>query len=167
MKLEKQREELAEASHRLAVNGLVIGTSGNLSMRQGDLVALTPTGGTLATLTPEMMTVVDMEGQIVDGDLAPTSELAMHLGIYANTTSTAIAHAHSMASTTVACTHKELPPIHYTILSLGGTIRVAPYRDLRLGRAGSQRHRGPGGQERGAHGEPRLHRPHVHHGRSL
>ena len=104
-----------------------MGTAGNLSVRCDDQVVVTPTGGVLAELTAEMMSVVDLEGNLVDGDLAPTSELPLHLGIYAATGAGAIAHAHALASTAVSCTHDELPGIHYTILQLGGTIRVAPY----------------------------------------
>ena len=122
-----ERERLAAASRRIAEGGLVVGTAGNLSVRCDDQVVVTPTGGVLAELTAEMTSVVDLEGNLVDGDLAPTSELPLHLGIYATTTAGAIAHAHALASTAVSCTHDELPAIHYTILQLGGTIRVAPY----------------------------------------
>lgn len=122
-----EREQLATASRRIAEGGLVVGTAGNLSVRCEDQVVVTPTGGVLAELTAEMMSVVDLEGNLVDGDLAPTSELPLHLGIYATTAAGAIAHAHALASTAVSCTHDELPAIHYTILQLGGTVRVAPY----------------------------------------
>lgn len=127
MRLEQERTALAGASRRLAEGGLVIGTAGNLSIRVDDVVVITPTGGNLADLTPEMMTIVDFEGRVVDGDLAPTSEVRLHLDVYKAGAATAIAHAHAMASTAIACTRTELPPIHYTTLSLGGPIRVAPY----------------------------------------
>jgi L-fuculose-phosphate aldolase len=127
MKFLDEREALARASRRLAEGGLVIGTAGNLSIRVDDLVVITPTGANLADLTGEMMPVIDLEGRVVDGDLAPTSEVHLHLDVYKATGAAAIAHAHAMASTAVACTHTELPAIHYTTLSLGGTIRVAPY----------------------------------------
>lgn len=105
----------------------MIGSAGNLSIRSGDRVVLTPTGGVLGGLTPEMMSVVDFDGQVVDGELAPTSEIRLHLGVYRQTTAGAVAHAHAQCSTAVACTKDELPAIHYTILELGGPIRVAPY----------------------------------------
>lgn len=127
MRLQREREELAAAGRRLAGNGLVIGRAGNLSIRAGDLVAATPTGGVLAELEPAMMAVVDLEGNLVDGDLAPTSELPLHLRVYGATPATSIAHAHASASTALSCTHDELPAVHYMILSLGGTIRVADY----------------------------------------
>jgi L-fuculose-phosphate aldolase len=125
--LENERAQLAAACHRVAAKGLVTGTAGNLSIRAGDHVVITPTGGVLEELTPPMMTVVDFEGQIVDGDLAPTSELELHLLVYKKSFAKAVAHAHGLASTAVACTHEELPVVHYSQLMLGGSVRTAPY----------------------------------------
>ncbi|MGH9209403.1 MAG: class II aldolase/adducin family protein [Acidimicrobiales bacterium] len=130
MLLRAEREALAEASRRVAGAGLVVGTAGNLSLRagdDGDRIVATPTGGVLGELTAEMMSVIDLDGVLVDGDLAPTSEVPLHLSVYASTGAGAVAHAHALASTAVACTCEELPAIHYTILQLGGAIRVAPY----------------------------------------
>ncbi len=127
MLLGSEREQLAAASRGVAASGYVVGTAGNLSLRVDDHVAVTPTGGVLAELTAEMMTVVDMDGEIVDGDLAPTSELPLHLSVYRSTGAGAVAHAHALASTAVSCSCDELPAVHYTILELGGAIRVAPY----------------------------------------
>jgi L-fuculose-phosphate aldolase len=74
-----------------------------------------------------MVTVIDLEGAVVDGDLAPTSEVPLHTGIYAATNALAITHAHAMASTALSCTHDELPALHYSCLGLGGTPRTAAY----------------------------------------
>jgi len=125
--LENERAQLASACHRVAAKGLVTGTAGNLSIRAGDHVVITPTGGVLEELTPEMMTVIDFDGQILDGDLAPTSETELHLLVYKSSFAKAVAHAHGLASTAVACTHEELPVIHYSQLMLGGSVRTAPY----------------------------------------
>jgi L-fuculose-phosphate aldolase len=127
MVLAEEREAVAGASRHLAEEGLVIGTAGNISARKGDLVAVTPTGADLGTVTAEMITVINLDGEIVDGDLAPTSEVPLHTGIYAATNALAITHAHAMASTALSCTHDELPPLHYSCLSLGGAPRTAPY----------------------------------------
>ena len=125
--LAEQREAVAAASRHLAQKGLVIGTAGNISARHEDLVAVTPTGADLGTVTAEMVTVIDLEGEVVDGQLAPTSEVPLHTGIYAATNALAITHAHAMASTALSCCHDELPPLHYSCLGLGGAPRTAPY----------------------------------------
>jgi len=125
--LADEREAVAGGSRHLAEKGLVIGTAGNISARNGDLVAVTPTGADLGTVTAEMITVIDLDGTVVDGELAPTSEVPLHTGIYAATNALAVTHAHAMASTALSCCHDELPPLHYSCLSLGGAPRTAPY----------------------------------------
>lgn len=91
----------------------VIGTAGNVSARQGDLIAVTPTGAGLAKVTAEMVTVIDLLGELVNGDLPPTSEVSLHTGIYAATDALAIANTHAMASTAVSCCFEKLPAVHY------------------------------------------------------
>jgi L-fuculose-phosphate aldolase len=125
--LAEEREAVASAARHLAEEGLVIGTAGNISARNGELVAVTPTGANLGKLTADMITVIDLTGKVMDGKLAPTSEVPLHTGIYAATNALAVTHAHAMASTAVACTCAELPALHYSCLSLGGAPRTAPY----------------------------------------
>lgn len=121
------RASVAEASRRLAVEGLLVGTAGNVSARSDGLIAVTATGVVLAGCTPEDVTVVTTSGEVVDGALAPTSELDLHLGVYADTGTAAVVHTHAPYSTAVACVLDELPVLHYQQLLLGGVIRVAPY----------------------------------------
>jgi len=125
--LADEREAVARASRRLAETGLVIGTAGNVSARHGDLIAVTPTGSDLGKVTAEMVTVIDLHGAVVDGELAPTSEVPLHTGIYASTNALAVTHAHAMASTALSCCFEELPAVHYSCLLLGGSPRTAPY----------------------------------------
>jgi L-fuculose-phosphate aldolase len=125
--LEAQREAVAAAARRLAERGLVLGTAGNVSARTDALVAITPTGATLAELTAEQVVVVDLDGEIVHGDYAPTSEIALHLGAYRRFQTGAVVHAHSPVGTALACVLDEVPLIHYQMLALGGPIRVARY----------------------------------------
>jgi L-fuculose-phosphate aldolase len=127
MMRQSEREALVDASRRVAAGGLVVGTAGNLSLRREDHVVVTPTGAVLADLTADMTTVVDLDGQVVNGDLAPTSEVPLHLSIYRATGAGAVAHAHALASTAVSISCDELPAVHYTLLQLGGPVRVAPY----------------------------------------
>jgi L-fuculose-phosphate aldolase len=125
--LAQERQQLADAGRRLAARGLVIGTSGNLSVRAGELVAVTPTGGVIGELTADQMTVIDLDGAVADGDLAPTSEVPLHLAIYKGTFATAVAHTHATTSTAIGLVADEIPLIHYAMLNLGGAVRVAPY----------------------------------------
>jgi L-fuculose-phosphate aldolase len=120
---------VAAAARRLADAGLVTGTAGNVSLRAGDHVVLTPTGGVLATLTAEDVTVVDLAGEVVlTGGLAPTSEIDLHLGIHGRPEPVgAVVHTHAPLATAVACVVDELPCVHYEMVALGGPVRVAPY----------------------------------------
>jgi L-fuculose-phosphate aldolase len=123
-----ERAAVAAASRRLAAEGLVAGTAGNLSARCGDgLYAITPTGASLASLEAEQVCVVDTGGRVVHGNLQPTSEVDLHLGIYGRYDAGAVVHTHAPMSTTLACSVDEVPCVHYQMLSLGGAIRVAPY----------------------------------------
>ena len=118
---------MAAACRRLAGEGLVPGTAGNASMRADDLVAITPTGAVLGELEPEQVTVVDLDGEVVDGSLAPTSEIDLHLGVYHRIGAGAVVHTHAPMATAIACVLDELPLVHYQMLALGGAVRVAPY----------------------------------------
>jgi L-fuculose-phosphate aldolase len=128
VKLERERARVAAAARRLAAEGLVVGTAGNVSERADDLVAITPTGAALKELTAGQVAVVDASGQHVDGDLAATSELELHIGIYERYGAGAVVHTHAPMATALACVLDELPVVHYQLLALGGPVRVAPYR---------------------------------------
>ena len=127
--LHSEREEVAAAARRLAADGLVGGTSGNVSARFGEHVCVTPTGGVLASLVAEDVTVVALDGARVHGRLAPTSELDLHLGVYRRYGTGAVVHTHAPVATALSCVVglDELPCVHYEMLLLGGTVRVAPY----------------------------------------
>jgi L-fuculose-phosphate aldolase len=125
--LERERERVAAASRRLAEEGVVLGTSGNVSERAGDYLAITPTGAVLAELGPAEVTVVDLDGEHVDGELAATSELGLHMGVYRRYDAGAVVHAHPPIGTALSCVLDEVPVVHYQMLSLGGAVRVAPY----------------------------------------
>lgn len=121
------RAHVASTAHRLAEAGLVAGTSGNVSARAGEQVAITPTGAQLATVSADDITVVALDGTILDGHLAPTSELDLHLGVYDACGAGAVVHTHAPVATSISCVLDELPCVHYEMLLLGGPVRVAPY----------------------------------------
>jgi L-fuculose-phosphate aldolase len=125
--LDAECRQIVEACQRLATDGLVIGTAGNVSARAGDLVAITPTGGVLAELEPEHMSIIDMQGNLVSGELEPTSEVLLHLAVYRTYAAGAVVHHHAPMATALSCVLDELPCIHYQMLGLGGSVRVAPY----------------------------------------
>ena len=125
--LAEARKGVAEVSRRLASSGMVPATAGNVSVRVGDLVAITPTGASLAELTAAQVAVVDLDGRLVQGGLEPSSELPLHVGIYREHDAGAIVHTHAPACTAVASVRDELPCIHYAMLGFGGAVPVAPY----------------------------------------
>jgi L-fuculose-phosphate aldolase len=122
------RAAVAAASRTVAEKGLVVGTAGNISARAGELIAITPTGAVLEELTDEQVTVIDQRGQVLQGELAPTSELDLHLGIYSRYGAGAVVHTHAPIATALSCVLDELPVVHYQMLMLGGSVRVAPFR---------------------------------------
>jgi L-fuculose-phosphate aldolase len=127
--IDEQRERVAAASRRLAAEGLTPGTAGNVSARHEDRVAISPTGAVLAELQADEVSVVDLEGNQVGGRLAPTSEIALHMGVYRRYDAGAVVHTHAPMATAIACVLKdELPCVHYQMLMLGGAVRIAPYR---------------------------------------
>jgi L-fuculose-phosphate aldolase len=121
------REAVAAAARRLAGERLVLGTSGNVSLRVGDAVAVSPTGAKLAELEAGQVALVSLDGEQLEGPLAPTSELGLHLGVHAERGDGAVVHTHSPFATALSCVLEEVPAVHYEMLRFGGAVRVAPY----------------------------------------
>ncbi|MCM8551411.1 class II aldolase/adducin family protein [Streptomyces sp. STCH 565 A] len=125
---ERAWAELVATARRTVADGLVVGTSGNVSVRVGDTVLVTPSGLPYDRLTPDDATGVDLAGRQVLGTLVPTSELPMHLAVYnADPAARAVVHTHAVHATAVSLLVPELPPVHYMTAALGGPVRVAPY----------------------------------------
>ncbi|MFD1659749.1 class II aldolase/adducin family protein [Streptomyces caeni] len=120
-------DELVATARRTVADGLVVGTSGNVSVRVGDIVLVTPTGVPYERLTPGDAVGVGLDGGQVLGSLRPTSELPMHLAVYRTTGARAVVHTHAVHATAVSTLVPELPLIHYMAAALGGPVRVAPY----------------------------------------
>ncbi|MEU2900245.1 class II aldolase/adducin family protein [Streptomyces sp. NPDC007056] len=119
--------ELVEAARRTVADGLVVGTSGNVSVRIGETVLVTPSGVPYGRLTADDVTGVDLAGRQVIGSLVPTSELPLHLAVYRTTGASAVVHTHAVHATAVSALVGELPLIHYMAAALGGPVRVARY----------------------------------------
>ncbi|SDT20453.1 class II aldolase/adducin family protein [Actinopolymorpha singaporensis] len=127
MRLANERAELVRFAQRLRPEGLVVGTSGNLSVRVGDLVAATPSGLDYDVLTPELICVTDLDGRQLEGELDPTSEMPLHLSVYNTTDHTSVVHTHATAAAVASTLVDELPVVHYLTALFGGPVRVAPY----------------------------------------
>ena len=122
------RAEVVETCRRAATERLVVGTAGNVSLGRDGHVLITATGADFATIDRTQVVVVDRDGRLVDGDLEPTSELDLHLGIHAaHDGDVAVVHTHAPVGVAVGTVLTELPVVHYQQLMLGGAIRVAPY----------------------------------------
>jgi L-fuculose-phosphate aldolase len=121
------KRQLVIACHRLAAEGLLIGTAGNVSIRAGDRVAVTATGAVLGEITDDQVVEVDLDGTQVGGRMVPTSEVYLHLSVYRQYDVAAVVHTHAPVSTAASISLSEIPVIHYQQLLLGGAIRVAPY----------------------------------------
>jgi len=128
MLLTDARQAIVTTCQELSRAGLVVGTAGNVSVREGDLVAVTPSGLRYAELTAELVGVHRLDGEPVEGPLAPTSELPLHLAIYAARPEVgAVVHTHSVAATAVSTLVDEIPSVHYYLAMFGGPVLVAPY----------------------------------------
>jgi len=130
MILEKEREQVIEYSLKLLSEGLTNGTAGNVSIfnREEGLVAISPTGVNYSELTPEMISIVDLDGKLIEG-LKPSSELEMHMILYRNREDVnAVIHTHPVYTTVLACLRQDLPAIDYMIAVTGATkVRCAEY----------------------------------------
>ena len=126
---EEQRVEVAETALGLLTTGLIVNTSGNVSIRMGEHIVITPSGRDYKSLTPRDIAVVDLKGRVVDGEMLPSSETPLHLAVYqSNPEVAAIVHAHSVYATAISTILDVLPTIHYQMVDLGGAVPVAPYR---------------------------------------
>ena len=134
--LRAARAQLVGYSARLLDDGLAVGSAGNMSVRAGDTVAITPSGVSYAEMRPEDVCLVTLDGAEPAGlaQETPSSETPMHLAIYAATKAGAVVHTHSPEVIALSAAREELPAIHYAITGLGGPVRVAPY--VRFGSAG-------------------------------
>lgn len=122
------RHDMTAAVRRLVELGLNRGTSGNLGVRCGDGLLVTPSGIPAGAMTADMMVRLDGSGK-PSGNLKPSSEWRIHRDILAARPDIgAVVHTHSTFATTLACLHRDIPPFHYMIAVAGGdSIRCAPY----------------------------------------
>jgi L-fuculose-phosphate aldolase len=125
--------EIVRVARLLRARGLAIGTSGNVAARLDDgRIAITPATMDSDEMTPGDVVIADAGGSPSEGGRRPSSELALHLAVFAARPDVgAIVHTHSPFATTFAAARREIPAIHYVLALLVGpgrdTVRVAPY----------------------------------------
>jgi L-fuculose-phosphate aldolase len=123
--LESARAAVVEHLPELAT--LTPGRTGNLSVREGEHFAITPTGVPYADVSATDVPVLTLDGEQAAGEAAPSSETPMHGGIYRAMDVGAIAHTHSPWATTLAVLGESLPPVHYMLALAGGEVPVGQY----------------------------------------
>lgn len=131
MQLENQRKLVADYGRKLITSGLTTGTGGNISVldRETGLFAISPSGMDYFEIEPEDVTVLDLNGKIIDGVRKPSSELKMHLMIYnAFKGAAAVVHCHSTYAAALSILRMDLPASSYIIGDAGGdSVRCAEY----------------------------------------
>ena len=124
----EKRQSIIDACLRMNVLGINQGTSGNISLRHGDGMLVTPTSTPYEAMKPEQIVYMHLDGNH-DPAQRPSSEWRFHRDILkARPEVQAIVHAHPPYSTMLAILGMEIPPVHYMVAVAGGdTIRCAPY----------------------------------------
>jgi L-fuculose-phosphate aldolase len=122
------RSELESVYRRLDQEGLIFLAAGNISVRSGEGMLISPAGASARTITPASFVQARFDGGY-DGDRRPSSEWSMHADIYrAYGEARAIVHTHSDYCVALAATNEALPPFHYMVAAFGGTdVKCVPY----------------------------------------
>ncbi len=122
---------LVESGKKMLHSGLTVETWGNISVRDPETgyVYLTPSGMPYDTLVEDDIVVMDVDGNLIEGERKPTIEYAMHLGIMKNRPDiNAIVHTHPVYSQVFALLHEPIPPvIDEAAQILGGAVNVTEY----------------------------------------
>jgi L-fuculose-phosphate aldolase len=123
------RRAVVGAAQRLEELGLNQGTSGNVGLRIEGGLLVTPSGLAPGGMEPEHVVAMDRAGIVRAGQLRPTSEWRLHVGVLAARPDVAgVVHTHSPELTAVACLRRPLPAIHYVVARSGGpVVPCAPY----------------------------------------
>ncbi|HAK50916.1 MAG TPA: class II aldolase [Gammaproteobacteria bacterium] len=122
------REQLVEQYIHVERIGLNELASGNLSVRLGDNMLISPSGATADNINVDTLVECSLEGEW-EGDRKPSSEWRMHAAIYqSNEKTQAVVHTHSDYCVAMASNLKPLPGFHYLVGSFGGTdVPCVPY----------------------------------------
>jgi L-fuculose-phosphate aldolase len=125
------RQGIIDACREMNSAGLNLGTSGNISVREGATMLITPSATPYDRMRPEMIAAMPLEGDYGNwsGPLKPSTEWRFHLDILRSRPDVgAVVHAHPPYCTTLAVARRGIPACHYMVAAFGGTdVRCAPY----------------------------------------
>lgn len=126
---ESEKKYLIYAGKELLRYNLVSLSGGNVSARIGEHVIVTPSGMDYESLNPSDIVVVDMAGNVVEGDRRPSVDIGALLYIYNGRSDVhALIHTHQVYATSVGLVADELPPVVTTLINATrGAVKVAPY----------------------------------------
>ncbi|MDY3619170.1 L-fuculose-phosphate aldolase [Agathobaculum sp.] len=130
MLLQAEREQVVEYGKAMIERGLTVGTFGNLSVynEKENLFAISPSGMDYFKTEPADVVVMTPDGEKVDGDRKPSSEVDMHRIFYQKRPGIrSVVHTHSRFATTLACLGLGIPPLHYLIAYSGREVPCTPY----------------------------------------
>lgn len=129
--MDKERKSLVKYGRKLLDTGLTVGSGGNISIYDQDLgyMAITPSGMNYYELEEKDIVIMDLEGNVIEGERKPSSEYLMHAIVYKNRSDAlALIHTHALYATTISALNKELPAVDYLVAHAGGkNIRCAEY----------------------------------------
>ncbi|MEV0274666.1 L-ribulose-5-phosphate 4-epimerase [Hamadaea sp. NPDC050747] len=131
MSLHLVRREVCELHAELVRYGLVVWTAGNVSARVpgADLMVIKPSGVGYEELTPQNMVVCDLDGNLVEGDFAPSSDTAAHAYVYRHRPDVGgVVHTHSTYASAWAARGEPVPCVLTAMADeFGGEIPVGPF----------------------------------------
>lgn len=122
------RDEALAAARRLDALGMNRGSTGNLSVRFGEGMLITPTGMGARDMGPQDLVWLGWDGRLV-GEWKPSSEWHFHQALYQQRTDlNAVVHTHSTHAAALACLRRPLPAFHYMVAVAGGdSVPLTPY----------------------------------------
>lgn len=130
MLLKQEREQVVEYCKKLITAGLTKGTGGNISIynRETGLYAISPSGMDYFSMVPKDVVVMNLSGEVAEGERKPSSEWDLHRIYYEKRKDlNAIVHAHSVYCTVLATNREGLPASSYLVAFAGKDVRCADY----------------------------------------
>ena len=109
MEIQKAKEQIISVGKKLTASGAIGALEGNISCKVDDKIIITPSGMSKEDLLPEHLSVMDLEGNWIDGPFKPSSESKMHVAIYkCRDDLNAVIHTHSPYATAFAIANEPI-----------------------------------------------------------